>query len=995
MQSLYLRLLIVLCVLMSFVAQSQPNGNYGPKNIAYPIPSGAYYVSANGKGNIPCSAANPCSLNKALSSAPSGTTLVLRGGTYRVYNTKIPRRLTLQPHPGEKVMLKGSKIANNWQADGNTWVTSWNILFEADYRRPKGSIVTKEDPMAAHHDMVFVNGTGLKQVETKGQVGAGKFYVDYAQEKIYIGSNPGGKKVEISAAWWGLHTYKIEDKDITIRGLEFQHYAECGIMIRSPRAVIENCTFQYNAVAGVKAYTTENTKIRNNLFQYNGLHGAGINMADYLILENNIFSNNNAKKYNRNSWSAAGVKILLSPNSIVRNNLVIDNDANGIWLDDKSAGTFVINNEVRNNSRHGIHSEISHNTVLAGNLVTGCGKNSEGLVGAGICVGEGAGTRVYNNTLVGNEVNLIVSDIVRPKGELLSDTRNTIIKNNLLSDATGTSYPSAQVWVNMKGCGYTVIKEMDYNGYHKSDVNQPDWLLRWKVATPCSDEERHAALASIRQHFGFGNNSIELTGAEEPFFANRSSGNYKIKEGSYAIKSGDAVPSDIVAALGWNLSKGVDMGAFQSNYAKAAPAPTTGNLPWKESFNLPNRSFEDDGMNGGTAWKLEKSKISSNELFEVKDGKLMASGTIGDGVWYSEEINIADKTVGLSAHIKSTGRLESNDYMKIYYTVDGGSEILAASLQGDVSGKTLSVKDIKGKKLHIIVRIRNSDRTEAYYIDNIHVEAVDGGSEAPSAPKPTSSLPWKEYFNDGQNYKGSLETNKMFSYGKLSVRGGKMTAQGTGMAAWKSEVIDLDGNTVDLSMILSSSGDLENKHNYDAVQVYSRVDGGAEKLLKEVKGKINGYYKFESKGIRGNKLQIIVRFRISDYQERYFLDGVEVTATGTGNSIETASETEEISVSTSEVAPGVNENNASQKINKLMTYPNPARSELQVSFESATDQKVQIVLMEAKGEVVKAPVVMHNNEQISIGLTDLLPGIYMLQMITEDGQVTTRRIVKQ
>lgn len=1007
MQLLYLRTLLVanLCVMMSFIAQSQPNGNYGPKDIAYPIPSGSYYVSANGRGSVPCSKNNPCSLDKALSSAPSGTTIILRGGTYRTYNTKIPRQLTLQPYPGEHVTLKGSKVAGNWQKDGNSWKTSWTTLFDAIYNRPKYAIVTPENPMAAHQNMVFVNGSELQQVEYRSQVATGKYYVDYDNERVYIGNDPSGKTVEITAAQWGLHTYRVSAPDITIRGLEFQHYAETGIMMRSPRAVIEHCVFKNNAVAGVKAYVTNDTKIRNNLFHHNGLQGAGINRADNLILENNIFSENNYEKFNRNSWSAAGVKILRSPNSMVRNNLVIDNDANGIWLDDRSEGTFVINNEVRDNTRHGIHSEISHNTVVAGNLVTGCGNNTEGLVAAGICVGEASGVRVYNNTLVDNVVNLIVSDSERPEGELLRDTRNTIVKNNLMSNATGGGYPSAQVWVNMKDCGYTVVAEMDHNGYHKSDINHPDWLLRWKVATICSDEERHASLASVRQHFGFGKNSIELTGAEEPFFVNRSSGNYKIKEGSYAIKSGEALPSDIKSALGWNVSGSVDLGAYQSGYAKAAPAPTTGNLPWKEDFSLTNKTFVDDGMNGGTAWSLDRSKLSGNAIMEVRDSKLMATGTIKEGVWRSEEINITDNTVNFSMYIRSSGSLDPNydyDYVKVFYKVDGGSEKLAADLRGNVSGKTISVKDIKGKTLQLVVRVRNSDRKEFYYIDNVNVEAASGTPSAPSAPSsPTASgnLPWSEQFNNGQDYKGSLETDNMYSYGSLEVSGMKITARGVGKAAWKSEVIELNGNTVDMSLVLSSLGKLEATHSYDAVQIYCRVDGGAEKLLKEVKGNISGYYKFVARGIEGENMQIIVRFKISDYTEFYFLDGVEVNIAGSAtNRVAPTAEklsldAEEMNSPITEVAPDARY--AAQKADKLIAYPNPTRNQLYVNFESSFEQKVQVMLMESDGEAVKAPVFMNSNEQISIDLNGLQPGIYMLQMLSEDGQTETRRIVKQ
>jgi len=63
--------------------------------------------------------ASPWSVAKALSSAPSGATIVFRGGTYRNM-TRIKNKLTLQPYPHEQVWIKNIEV-QGWVADGAIW----------------------------------------------------------------------------------------------------------------------------------------------------------------------------------------------------------------------------------------------------------------------------------------------------------------------------------------------------------------------------------------------------------------------------------------------------------------------------------------------------------------------------------------------------------------------------------------------------------------------------------------------------------------------------------------------------------------------------------------------------------------------------------------------------------------------------------------------------------------------------------------------------------
>jgi len=101
------------------------------KDTNYSIPNGAYFVAPEGKdSNSGRDATSPWSVEKAIASAPDGSTIVFRGGIYRNVDTNINKKLTLQAYPHEKPMLKGSVEVTGWVADGNMWrKDGWNYSF--------------------------------------------------------------------------------------------------------------------------------------------------------------------------------------------------------------------------------------------------------------------------------------------------------------------------------------------------------------------------------------------------------------------------------------------------------------------------------------------------------------------------------------------------------------------------------------------------------------------------------------------------------------------------------------------------------------------------------------------------------------------------------------------------------------------------------------------------------------------------------------------------
>ncbi|MFC2113451.1 hypothetical protein ACFLTA_09310, partial [Bacteroidota bacterium] len=138
---------------------------------------------------------------------------------------------------------------------------------------------------------------------------------------------------------------------------------------------------------------------------------------------------------------------------------------------------------------------------------------------------------------------------------------------------------------------------------------------------------------------------------------------------------------------------------------------------WHENFDtLADGAKFDDGF---TAWSIDTSNCAfdSSGFFRVEGERFEGRNTNGEGVWYSEQIKILGYTdVRISIDLDAGGILErlfydENDYIRAYYSLDGGPEIILAN---SLTGLFLWVDDaamggLNGDTLQIIVKIQNND----------------------------------------------------------------------------------------------------------------------------------------------------------------------------------------------------------------------------------------------------------------------------------------------
>ena len=536
------------------------------RDTAYSIPSAAYFVAVTGSdGNAGNAAAPFRTLSRAIEAASSGATIVLRQGTYRESVPLVSKRLTIQPYPREQVWLKGSIVVSDWIRSGTVWrADNWTHEFDRNsYER--GSI-DSQHPYAGYPDMVYVDGQPLAQVGKLADVGPGRFFVDYRNDKLYIGTDPKGSLVEASAF---RQAVRVSADGTVIRGLGFMHYAGGRLdgMLQfdsSDNVTIENNTFALAASRGLAMYRGDGATVRGNTFLNNGQMGYGAWRYDNVRIEGNRFAGNNQERFVLHGpvAEAAGAKLTVGKNWVIRDNVFENNQATGLWLDISNYNAIIVNNRVVDNLSYGIYYEISGKAIIASNLVVG---NR-----SGIRVSNSSDVRIYNNTLARNFENFSIQDDNRRNFDpdelklgITYITANVELRNNILSNGDLSQNPF--IWARdfsstpLKAAEQ-MISVCDSNAYYRTNSNSPAILIRW-----WSDDRestfRH--VDEFRKATGCENNGIVVDDvAINPFFVDETGGDYRLKSASIALRAGASLPHDIADAIGVTAGVPVDLGAL-------------------------------------------------------------------------------------------------------------------------------------------------------------------------------------------------------------------------------------------------------------------------------------------------------------------------------------------------------------------------------------------------------------------------------------------------
>ncbi|MPV88083.1 hypothetical protein GB882_05335, partial [Georgenia ruanii] len=440
-------------------------------------------------------------LQAAVNESDAGDTVMVHAGVYHE-ELKIEERrgLRLVAAPGAEVWLDGSVVVPGWARDGERWVSDgWSTEFDSsptyswgkpDGVRPGWIFLNPEYPLAAHPDQVWIDGERQVQVGARAEVRPGTFFVDYDDDKMFLGSDPTGRTVTASAQ---ARAVRILSAGVLIRGIGVRKYAPSvphmgAVTVEAPDVTLEHVSVTDNATTGMHVLS-ERAKLRDVTLERNGMMGLSATEADGLELVRVTASENNLEGFNK-SPAAGGAKIGRSSTILVKDCVFAGNLANGLWLDESVSGIKLLHSRFVDNSGHGISIEVSGHGTVMGNVIA---HNA----GNGVKLNDAEDVAVWNNTFVDNvrSINIVQDTRDVEPGRTFRDpelpltwrTQRITIRNNVIA-ATGTHLGGAARSRTCLLCvedysGRWTAAEMDVtalgNVYQRADATSPKWMIVW------------------------------------------------------------------------------------------------------------------------------------------------------------------------------------------------------------------------------------------------------------------------------------------------------------------------------------------------------------------------------------------------------------------------------------------------------------------------------------------------------------------------------------
>ena len=208
-------------------------------------------------------------------------------GTYYVLKSGVHRMQMITPKSGDTLagesgaVLSGARLLTSFTRSGSYWVASG----QTQQGTPSGSELDKVcrsgSPRCGYPEDLFINNVPQKRVGTLVAVGPGKWFFDYAGDRIYFWDDPTGKTVETSVTPRAFNNSNATG--VTLSNLIFEKYATPtggAAVTLGTGWVMKDSAARFNHYSGVFTNSRSLTQ-RSNISQNGcfGFQGAGDNIV--------------------------------------------------------------------------------------------------------------------------------------------------------------------------------------------------------------------------------------------------------------------------------------------------------------------------------------------------------------------------------------------------------------------------------------------------------------------------------------------------------------------------------------------------------------------------------------------------------------------------------------------------------------------------------------------------------------------------------------------
>lgn len=396
---------------------STPSTAYGANlPISYSLSSltgTIYYVSPSGSdSNSGTNVNSPlATLSSAISKASAGSSIVIRGGTYRAQPTvTVSKQLHIVAYPGETPTFDGSQqFTSGWTSTGSLSYHTYKAIAQSDaggINFSKGVNLTGTG-VGKFPDQAWVGSQTLQQVTTQAAVTAGKFYVDSGAGRIYLAATDVSKG-SVTASQQSQFM-RIYTSNVNVEGLNITKYSDTpsnyGVVLVNTGAnytkftnvIISNNSYFAMYLAGGTTVSSIMQSPTLNHVSITGSNFMGINsnIVDGLTIENSKFDGNNQFGEFTSSPVSGALKTSRSHGIYLFNNQITNERGHGFWFDQSNEDIEIANSRFSGVTGDSVFFEISDNLYMVNDYVDTRG-GGNGLKAAG-----SSGLFLVNNTFVG------------------------------------------------------------------------------------------------------------------------------------------------------------------------------------------------------------------------------------------------------------------------------------------------------------------------------------------------------------------------------------------------------------------------------------------------------------------------------------------------------------------------------------------------------------------------------------------------------------------
>lgn len=380
------------------------------------------YVATNGSDSNSGSVSSPyATLSKAISAAPSGGTIVIRGGTYRGQaNLSISKTLKIIAYPGETPVFNGAAAVSStsgWTASGSLSYRSYTPMPVTDGSGISFTTCKNQSSscMGKYPDQVWVGSTEYRQVGSQSAVVSGTFWVDSTNNRLYMLSSDVSKgNIEVSSQ---RKFATVAAPNVTLEGFEIIRYSnsasDYGVISFNGLAdnslmeemYISDSAFIALNYAPSGTNLNENSTIKDSTVQYSNWMGISVLATNNFTADHDDISHMNQFSEFITAPQTGSIKTSRTWYTTVKNSKIMDDPSSqGLWFDQSNYDVVVAGNDIENIGGTAVFFEISDFVYAINNYI----KVSGGAVAL-----KSPGTShdyFVNNTIIGGVPVIVPTD---------------------------------------------------------------------------------------------------------------------------------------------------------------------------------------------------------------------------------------------------------------------------------------------------------------------------------------------------------------------------------------------------------------------------------------------------------------------------------------------------------------------------------------------------------------------------------------------------------